>query len=588
VKFTLSWLREHLDTQATLGAITDTLTRIGLEVEAVHDPAAALAPFVTALVIEAVQHPNADRLRVCRVSLGAGPAIQVVCGAPNARTGMAAVFAPPGALIPATGITLKTGEIRGVQSAGMLVSQRELGLGEDHDGIIELPEGTEPGQAYAAFAGLDDPLVEIGVTPNRGDALGVRGIARDLAAAGLGRLRPWPAGPALAPSRVFCPIAWRIEAPEACSWVLGRQIARVRNPASPDWLARRLTAVGLRPISALVDVTNFFVHDLGRPLHVFDADRIAGGTLTVRRGRAGETFFGLDDRNYDVTDQDIVIADASGVISLAGIMGGKSTAVSERTRNVFVECALFDPVMIALSGRRHQIRTDARARFERGDADDRFAMRRRTQRDQPGRRGTRLAAECDDAVRPFKRACGHAYCGGRGGGHAEPVGFRDAFPRPRSCGGGGAVLAQRCGRQHQAGPDRDGRSPACAAGRGGGRFDRTRGGFDRGSAAYPRAGHDPATIPAGDVAGAGGDADAAADAHGAGSAAAGVSGDGGVRGVQLHEAGGRGAVRWRRRRAAGGEPDRGRSGPDAADAAGDAGACRAPECGAGAAGFGVV
>jgi phenylalanyl-tRNA synthetase beta chain len=366
VKFTLSWLREHLDTQATLGAITDTLTRIGLEVEAVHDPAAALAPFVTALVIEAVQHPNADRLRVCRVSLGAGPAIQVVCGAPNARTGMAAVFAPPGALIPATGITLKTGEIRGVQSAGMLVSQRELGLGEDHDGIIELPEGTEPGQAYAAFAGLDDPLVEIGVTPNRGDALGVRGIARDLAAAGLGRLRPWPAGPALAPSRVFCPIAWRIEAPEACSWVLGRQIARVRNPASPDWLARRLTAVGLRPISALVDVTNFFVHDLGRPLHVFDADRIAGGTLTVRRGRAGETFFGLDDRNYDVTDQDIVIADASGVISLAGIMGGKSTAVSERTRNVFVECALFDPVMIALSGRRHQIRTDARARFERG------------------------------------------------------------------------------------------------------------------------------------------------------------------------------------------------------------------------------
>ena len=363
MKFTLDWLRQHLETDAALDRITETLSAIGLEVDRVEDRAAPLAPFRTARVIEAMQHPNADRLRVCRVDDGSGNAITVVCGAPNARTGMAAVFAPPGAFIPGSGITLKVGEIRGVASAGMLVSARELGLGEDHDGIIELPEGTAPGQPYAAFAGLDDPLIEIGVTPNRGDALSVRGIARDLAAAGLGTLKPWSApevsGP---PSR----IVWRNDFPAGCPWVLGRSIEGVRNGPSPDWLSRRLIAVGLRPINTLVDITNFFTLDLGRPLHVFDANLIAGNALTLRRGGDGEHVVGLDGRDYAVTGSDVVIADESGVVSLGGIMGGQSTGVTEGTTNVFVECALFDPVRIALTGRRLQVHTDARARFERG------------------------------------------------------------------------------------------------------------------------------------------------------------------------------------------------------------------------------
>jgi phenylalanyl-tRNA synthetase beta chain len=362
MKFTLGWLRDHLDTTATLDAITEKLSVIGLEVEQVIDRSATLAAFRTARVIEATQHPNADRLRVCRVDTGSGE-VTVVCGAPNARTGMAAVFAPPGAVIPGSGITLKVGEIRGVASAGMLVSVRELGLGDEHDGIIDLPPDTRPGLPYATVAGLDDPVIEIGVTPNRGDALAVRGIARDLAAAGLGTLKPW------APEAVhgpFSPIAWKNEYPTACPWILGRSIRRVKNGPSPDWLARRLVAIGLRPINALVDVTNYFAYDLGRPLHVFDADLISGGTLTVRRGYAGESFEALDGHSYEVGDGDIVIADASGVISLAGIMGGRSTAVNEYTKNVFLECALFDPIRIALTGRRHQLHSDARARFERG------------------------------------------------------------------------------------------------------------------------------------------------------------------------------------------------------------------------------
>jgi phenylalanyl-tRNA synthetase beta chain len=363
MKFTLGWLREHLETDATLERITEKLSAIGLEVEGVTDPGAPLAPFRTARVIEAVQHPNADRLRVCRVDAGTGSEIQVVCGAPNARTGMGAVFAPPGAVMPGTGITLKIGEIRGVQSAGMLVSARELALGEDHDGIIEIPAETRPGLPYATWARLDDPVIEIGVTPNRGDALAVRGIARDLAAAGLGSLKPWGAAPLHGP---FSPIAWKNDFPGGCPWVVGRSIRNVKNGASPEWLVRRLISIGLRPISALVDITNYFTIDLGRPLHVFDADRISGGTLTVRRGVNGEDFAALDGHSYEVTDADVVIADASGVISLGGIMGGQSTSVNEYTRNVFVECALFDPVRISLTGRRQQLHSDARARFERG------------------------------------------------------------------------------------------------------------------------------------------------------------------------------------------------------------------------------
>ena len=361
MKFTLAWLRDHLDTDAGLDAITERLTGIGLELEGVTDPGAALAPFRVAHVLDAVQHPNADRLRACTVDAGGGP-VSVVCGAPNARAGMKAVFAPPGAHIPGTGITLKVGEIRGVVSAGMLLSRREMGLGEEHDGILELPADAPVGVPYPVFAGLDDPVIEIGVTPNRGDALGVRGIARDLAASGLGTLRPWAPSPV---AGVFTsPVRWAIES-AACPWVLGRTVRGVRNGPSPEWLQRRLLSIGLRPINALVDITNFFCFDLGRPLHVFDADRIAGPVLMMRDG-AGETFQALNGREYRAAAGDCVIADAAGVVSLAGVMGGEGTGCTEGTTAVFIECALFDPVAVALTGRRHQITSDARQRFERG------------------------------------------------------------------------------------------------------------------------------------------------------------------------------------------------------------------------------
>lgn len=362
MKFTLGWLREHLDTGAPLARITDTLTAIGLELEGVEDPGAALAPFRVAHVVEAERHPNADRLRACKVDAGSG-VVSVVCGAPNARAGMKAVFAPPGSTIPGTGTVLKVGEIRGVESAGMLLSSREMGLGDDHAGIVELPDDAPVGTPYAAWAGLDDPAIEIAVTPNRGDALAVRGVARDLAAAGLGTLKPWRAEPV--PGLFPSPIAWANEMPEACLWVLGRTVRGVRNGPSPEWLQRRLLAVGLRPINALVDVTNFFAFDLGRPLHVFDADKVSGGVLTMRPG-AGETFRALNGKDYTADPEDCVIADAAGVQSLAGVIGGEATGCDEGTTSVFIECALFDPVRVALTGRRHQVSSDARQRFERG------------------------------------------------------------------------------------------------------------------------------------------------------------------------------------------------------------------------------
>ena len=362
MKFTLSWLRDHLDTTATLDTITDRLTGIGLELEGVTNPGAALAPFRIGHVIEAVQHPNADRLRACTVDAGDGP-VSVVCGAPNARTGIKVVFAPVGATIPASGMILKAGEIRGVASNGMLCSARELGLGEDHDGIIELPEDAPVGASYAAWAGLDEPVIEIAVTPNRGDALAVRGVARDLAAAGVGALKTF--APEAVPSDGASAIDWAIEMPEVCPWVLGRTVRGVTNGPSPVWLQDRLRAIGLRPISALVDITNFFAIDLGRPLHVFDVNRIAGGRLTLRPG-AGETFRALNGKDVTVTSADCVIADAEGVTSLAGVMGGERTGCTETTTDVFIECAYFDPVAVALTGRRHQLASDARARFERG------------------------------------------------------------------------------------------------------------------------------------------------------------------------------------------------------------------------------
>jgi phenylalanyl-tRNA synthetase beta chain len=362
MKFSLSWLKTWLETTATLDEIVNTLSAIGLEVEGVENRAAALAPFVIAEVIEAAPHPNADRLRACRVVAG-GAEMSVVCGAPNARTGMKAVFAPPGAFVPGTGITLKVGDIRGVKSEGMLVSTRELALGEDHDGIIELPADAPVGQNYAAWAGLDDPIIEISVTPNRGDALAVRGVARDLAAAGLGTLKPFAPTP-IAGSGASA-IAWRDEFVEACPWILGRTVRGVKNGESPAWLKKRLESIGLRPINALVDITNFFTIDLGRPLHVFDADKITGGTLTLRAGN-GEVFEGLHGKQVTASREDCVIADAAGAQSLAGIVGGEATGCDEGTTTVFIECALFDRIKIAQSGQRHAIFSDARQRFERG------------------------------------------------------------------------------------------------------------------------------------------------------------------------------------------------------------------------------
>ena len=362
MKFTLSWLKSHLQTDATLDQITDTLTQIGLELEGVENPGAALASFRIGHVVEAVQHPNADRLKACKVDTGDG-IISVVCGAPNARTGLKVVFAAPGAFIPGTGITLKVGEIRGVESAGMMLSAREMGLGDDHAGIIELPPDAPVGASYVTWAGLDDAVIEIGVTPNRGDCFSVRGVARDLAAAGLGTLKPF-APPVLPPLFDGGP-HWEIAFPEACPWIIGRTIRGVKNSSSPKWLQDRLTFIGLRPINALVDVTNFFTFDLGRPLHVCDGAKLSGDTLTLRRG-AGETMRALNGKDYIVDPEDCAICDAAGVQSIAGVIGGEATGCDETTTSVFVECALFDPVRIARTGRRHQIVSDARQRFERG------------------------------------------------------------------------------------------------------------------------------------------------------------------------------------------------------------------------------
>ena len=363
MKFSLSWLKTWLDTQASLDEILATLNKIGLEVEGVENKAEALKPFIIAEIIEAVPHPNADRLRACRVNAG-GAELSVVCGAPNARTGLRVVFAPPGATIPTNGMVLKVGEIRGVKSEGMLTSARELGLGEEHDGIIELPADAPIGTSYALWAGLDEPVVEISVTPNRGDALSIRGIARDLAAAGLGTLKDF--APTPIEGTGASKIQWVNDYPEACSWVLGRTISGVKNGPSPAWLQKRLESIGLRPINMLVDITNFFTYDLGRPLHVFDIAKLTGPTLTLRHGHNTDSFAGLAGKPVQAGADDCVIADGAGAQSLAGITGSEATGCDETTQDVFIECALFDRVKIAQTGQRTGIFSDARARFERG------------------------------------------------------------------------------------------------------------------------------------------------------------------------------------------------------------------------------
>ncbi len=367
MKFTLGWLKDHLETSASLNEIVRTLTAIGLEVESVDDPSETFAPFTVAYVESAEKHPDADRLKVCIVDTGKEK-IQVVCGAPNARTGMKGVFAPSGSYIPGTDMTLKKGVIRGQESCGMLVSEREMGLSDDHEGIIDVTDrDPEVGTPFTALYGLDDPVIEIGLTPNRADCTGVRGIARDLAAAGLGTLKPLevPKAKGGFDSPVAVELQFESGTEEACPLFIGRYIKGVKNGPSPDWLQRRLTAIGLRPISALVDITNYMSFDLGRPLHVFDADKLSGD-IHVRLARGGETLAALNDKSYTLTDTMTAVCDQSGVIGLGGVIGGETTGCTEETVNVFLEVAYFDPMRTARTGRALQIVSDARYRFERG------------------------------------------------------------------------------------------------------------------------------------------------------------------------------------------------------------------------------
>lgn len=364
MKFTLSWLKDHLETGATLDAIVERLTMLGLEVEGVEDRAKELAAFRIAHVVSAEKHPNADKLRVCMVDVGDGKdPVQVVCGAPNARTGLRGVFAPPGTHVPGTGVDLKVGTIRGVESRGMLCSERELKLSDEHNGIIELPEDAPVGASYAEWLGLNDPVIDISLTPDRADCAGVRGIARDLAAAGLGTLKPLAADPV--PGGFPSPIGVTIEAPDACRMFVGRTIRGVRNGPSPKWLQDRLLAIGLRPISALVDITNLLTFDNARPLHVFDADTVRGG-IVARFAREGETLKALNGKEYTLDPAVLVIADHERAEGIAGIVGGEPSGCSEGTVNVFLEAALFDPTLIARTGRRLGIESDARYRNERG------------------------------------------------------------------------------------------------------------------------------------------------------------------------------------------------------------------------------
>ncbi|MFC3075743.1 phenylalanine--tRNA ligase subunit beta [Shinella pollutisoli] len=365
MKFTLSWLKDHLDTDATLEEICARLTAIGLEVEDVDDKA-AYRPFVIARVVSAEQHPNADKLKVLMVDTGKGDPVQVVCGAPNARAGLVGAFVSPGTFVPGIGVTLAVGTIRGVESRGMMCSEKELEISDNHDGIIDLPADAPVGTSFAAYAGLDDPVIEINLTPNRPDCTSIYGIARDLAASGLGTLKA-PKAPAFAvegdtPVKVTLDLGGD---DHLCPGFALRLVRGVRNGPSPKWMQQRLLAIGLRPINALVDITNYMTFDQGRPLHVFDAAKVKGD-LVVRRAAEGETVLALDGREYTLTPANVVIADDSGVESIGGIMGGEHSGCDETTTDVLIESALWDPMNVARTGRAHGIITDARYRFERG------------------------------------------------------------------------------------------------------------------------------------------------------------------------------------------------------------------------------
>ncbi|WP_299138746.1 phenylalanine--tRNA ligase subunit beta [uncultured Tateyamaria sp.] len=368
MKFTLSWLKQHLDTTATVDEITYALTDLGLEVEGVEDRGAKLADFTIGHVLSAKKHPDADRLRVCQVATDEGTK-QIICGAPNAREGITVVVAKPGVYVPGIDTTIGVGKIRGIESFGMMASEREMELSDEHDGIIELPSG-EVGERFVDWLAANDPakvdpVIEIAITPNRPDALGVRGIARDLAARGLGAMRPCPAPDVEGVFVSDISVSIDEDTLDGCPVFFGRLIRGVQNGPSPAWLQDRLRAIGLRPISFLVDVTNYFTYDQNRPLHVFDADKVAGN-LRVHRAAGGEEIVALDEKNYTLQPGQMVISDENGAESIAGIMGGAETGCTEETVNVFVESAYWDPVQIAYAGRALKINSDARYRFERG------------------------------------------------------------------------------------------------------------------------------------------------------------------------------------------------------------------------------
>ncbi|MFN3774506.1 phenylalanine--tRNA ligase subunit beta [Sphingomonas parapaucimobilis] len=361
MKFTLGWLKSHLDTDASLDAIVEGLTRIGLEVEGVHNPGEALAPFRVARILSAERHPQADKLQVLSVDAGDGP-MQVVCGAPNARAGLVGVFGAPGAYVPGLDVTLKVAAIRGVESNGMMCSARELQIGEGHDGIIELPEDAVVGTSFPDYAGLNDPVIDVSITPNRQDCMGVHGIARDLAAAGLGTLIA-PTVPEVTGEGAGPDV--RIEDTEGCPAFYAQGVSGLTNGEAPEWMRQRLTAIGQKPISALVDITNYMTVDLGRPLHVYDKAKLSGG-LVARQARDGETVEALNGKTYSLSEGMTVIADAAGVHDIGGIMGGEHSGVSETTTDVIIECAYFTPEAIARTGQKLALTSDARTRFERG------------------------------------------------------------------------------------------------------------------------------------------------------------------------------------------------------------------------------
>ncbi len=363
MKFSLSWLKDHLETEATVAEIAAKLNAIGLEVEGIENPAEALAGFRVAKVLTAEKHPDADKLQVLSVDLGDGQPLQVVCGAPNARAGMVGVLGTPGAVVPSNGMEMRKAAIRGVESNGMMCSSRELDLGDDHDGIIELPEGAPIGAEFATFADLDDPVFDLSITPNRPDCMGVYGIARDLAAAGLGTLKP--VADTVHAGSYPCQVEIRSDDRDGCPAFFGRTIKGVTNGQSPAWMQARLKSAGQRPISALVDITNYVMLTYGRPSHAYDIAKLSG-PVVARRAKAGEGVTALNEKHYLLDDSMTVIADDNGVHDIAGIMGGEHSGCGDDTSNVLLEVAYFDPERIAHTGRTLNLTSDARSRFERG------------------------------------------------------------------------------------------------------------------------------------------------------------------------------------------------------------------------------